>query len=122
LAAELQYSTTYKKSTVNHEITNSLGSGLETISSSLNTLGAYAAYRSSGNLYLKAKVGYMKETYNDSSSFRISHSKNSTSDSGLAGGIGAGYKFEQSRVELEYTAKSGPMDLRYLSMGYFLSF
>jgi len=85
-------------------------------------LGIYAVYRSSGNLYAKAKVGYLEETYNNNYDFKISHSKSSTSDSGLAGGIGAGYKFGQSRIELEYIAKSGPLDLRYLSLGYLLSF
>jgi hypothetical protein len=62
----------------------------------LTTLGGYLAWRSSGQWYFKARAGGMWEWTQVGSG--------SANDSGLSGGIGGGYRFDDGRaLELEFT-------------------
>ncbi len=84
----------------------------------IETLAAYGAYRTAGDLYLKAKVGYLRE---DVSVSGVGNTSVSGTDSGVSYGAGVGYRFNRKTgLELEYTIIEG--DISFLSLGYFTHF
>ena len=83
----------------------------------IDTLAVYLAYRSSGDLYFKGKIGYLDEDIS-ASAFGTSISG---SDSGLSVGVGGGWKIgTKSALELEYTMIEE--DVNFLSLGVNFSF
>lgn len=72
------------------EADTSLGCQLD-----LDTLALYGAWRSSGTVYFKARVGLLKEEADLCGA--------SEDDSGLSLGAGAGVRFGMVAVEAEYT-------------------
>lgn len=84
----------------------------------IETLAAYGAYRTAGELYLKAKAGYLREDVNVSG---VGNTSVSGKDSGLSYGAGVGYRFNRKTgLELEYTIVES--DISFLSLGYFTHF
>ena len=82
------------------------------------TAAFYAAFRSSGNLYFKGKLGYLYENVNASISGLFS---DSASDSGFSYGVGAGWKIGDGLgLELEYTIIEEDID--FISLGVNLGF
>lgn len=79
---------------------------------SLNTRALYAVYRSSGNLYFKGKVGYLRERADVS----IVGTSLSASDSGGSYGLGVGWRpGEKLTLELEYTRVE--QDVSFVGLG-----
>lgn len=78
----------------------------------LTTSALYAAYRSSGDVYFKGKIGYLHERVNSS----IVGTSFSGSDSGGSYGIGAGWRpGDKLTLELEYTRID--KDANFVSLG-----
>ena len=63
------------------------------------TLALYGVYRSEGELYGKFKAGVLSEKITLYSLFV----NEQVSDTGFSAGIGAGYRFENVSIEVEYT-------------------
>ena len=83
----------------------------------IDTLAVYLAYRSGGDLYLKGKIGYLRENINVS----IVGASISGSDNGLSAGIGGGWKLgKKAALELEYTIIE--QDANFISVGVNFSF
>ncbi|GAB2887737.1 outer membrane beta-barrel protein [Microbulbifer echini] len=71
---------------------------------SLATQAIYATYRSEGDIYLKGRLGYLREE------LEIDHF-GEYSDSGASAGIGAGFKLtERVLFETEYTFIESDVD------------
>ncbi|WP_226703949.1 outer membrane beta-barrel protein [Microbulbifer elongatus] len=71
---------------------------------SISTLGAYATYRSQGDLYFKGRLGYLNESvdFGDGAD---------GSDSGLSAGLGMGFSFSEAvNFEAEYTLVEEDVD------------
>jgi hypothetical protein len=85
----------------------------------VDTLAAYAVYRTTGDLYVKGKAGYLNQDIKGTGAgaTRIT----SSDDSGFAYGIGAGWRLDRkSSLEVEYTAASD--ELNFISLGYVTRF
>lgn len=81
-----------------------------------HTLGAYAAYRTAGNVYVKAKAGYLDPTINHSSG-RLPNAD----DAGFSYGAGGGWRLNgKAALEVEYTSLSD--DLAFVSLAYVTHF
>jgi hypothetical protein len=106
-AIEAQYSDSYEKASIqyragNFTITPPI-SYIATVESSLQTSAIYGVYRSSSNLFLKAKIGFMNTKFTLTNDDLLHPTSDSYSKSNWAAGLGAGYKFGRSGIELEYT-------------------
>ena len=83
----------------------------------IDTWAVYAAYRTPGNLYLKAKAGVLHEKINASSV----GASISGSDTGLSAGIGAGWRVgKKAALEFEYTVIE--QDVNFVSLGVIINF
>lgn len=83
----------------------------------IDTKAVYLAYRTSGDLYFKGKIGYLDEDVN----VNIAGASISGSDSGASYGIGGGWKLgKSSALELEYTIIETDVD--FISLGVNFSF
>ena len=81
------------------------------------TLGAYGAYRSSGDLYFKAKAGLLYE-YLNVQNRAIAIEGDAI---GLSIGVGAGYRITNgASVELEYTVFEQDIDFASLGVNFAL--
>lgn len=79
-------------------------------------LGAYAAYRTAGNVYIKAKAGYLDPTIDHSSRRQLN-----ADDAGFAYGAGGGWRVNgKAALEVEYTSMSD--DLSFVSLAYVTHF
>ncbi len=74
---------------------------------SINTQAVYGAFRTAGPVYLIAKAGLLRE--------EVDIGGYSSTDTGLAGGIGLGFSLGVAQLELEYTMVE--QDVSYLSAG-----
>jgi hypothetical protein len=84
------------------------------VDTSASTKAIYAAYRSTGPFYWKAKLGYLDAEFTASASgFSVSASESDTSY-----GVGAGYAFGAGSVELEYTTTGDKVDWDLITLGY----
>lgn len=80
------------------------------------TAGAYAAYRTAGAVYVKAKAGYLDQSINQSGGSTLN-----ADDAGFTYGAGGGWRINsKAGLELEYTSMSD--DLRFLSLAYVTHF
>jgi opacity protein-like surface antigen len=90
----------------------------------IETTAIYGVYRSVGDLYLKAKAGYLREKSTltiraNSYSLTDVSEKATESESGFSGGLGVGYKFTKNLFsELEYTMLNDDLDFYSLSINY----
>ena len=75
---------------------------------SINSIAAYAVYRSDGEIHLKAKLGV---AYWDDD---IDH------DTSLSAGIGLGFRMGRGILDVEYTQVNSYVD--YFTVGYILPF
>jgi Outer membrane protein beta-barrel domain len=83
----------------------------------IDTWALYAAYRTPGNLYAKAKAGVLHEKIN----VNIVGAGISGSDSGLSLGVGGGLRLgRNAALELEYTIVE--QDVNFASLGVNLNF
>lgn len=82
----------------------------------LDTLGVYGAFRSSGNVYFKARVGLLYEEATSSNA--CPGGKVSDDDTGLSLGAGAGVRFGEVAVEAEYTIVEQDVDRISLAFLY----
>jgi hypothetical protein len=75
---------------------------------SMNSLGGYAVYRTSGNVQLKTKLGvvYWDDNFDD--------------DTDLSAGIGLGFKVGSGLIDVEYTRINDYTD--YITVGYIFHF
>lgn len=83
----------------------------------INTLAAYGAYRTAGNVFLKAKAGFLSEDVN------VSGTGGSVagSDSGVSFGAGVGVRMgKKAAFEIEYTVVED--DISFVSLAYFTHF
>lgn len=81
----------------------------------IETLAAYGAYRTGGDVYLKAKAGWLSEDIN------VSGTGGGKKDSDFSYGAGVGFHFNRKTgLELEYTVLEN--DFNFLSIGYFTHF
>jgi opacity protein-like surface antigen len=84
----------------------------------VETLAAYAAYRTADTVFLKAKAGLLREEIKVSGVFAAPISGK---DSGISFGAGVGYRINRKvGLELEYTVIED--DISFLSLGYFTHF
>jgi outer membrane immunogenic protein len=84
----------------------------------IETLAGYGAYRTAGDLYLKAKIGYLRENATVSG---VDNTSISGRDSGFSYGAGFGFRFnKKAGVEFEYTIIES--DINFASVGYFTHF
>jgi hypothetical protein len=74
---------------------------------SVNTQAVYGAFRTAGPVYLIAKAGVLRKELEVGSA--------STTDNGLAGGVGVGFSVGVAQLELEYTVVD--QDTSYASLG-----
>lgn len=84
-----------------------------------DTLAVYAAYRTSGDFYVKGKAGYLNQDIKGTGTgaARIT----SGDDSGFSYGLGVGWRTDRkSAFEIEYTAASD--ELTFISLGYITRF
>lgn len=84
-----------------------------------DTLAAYAAYRTAGDVYLKVKAGYLNQDIKGTGAgaANISHAD----DSGFSYGAGAGWRLNhKSGFEIEYTVASD--QLTFISLNYLTRF
>ncbi|MDP2228311.1 MAG: outer membrane beta-barrel protein [Moraxellaceae bacterium] len=77
----------------------------------IDTLGLYGAFRSSGNVYFKGRVGLLHEKLSDDCG-------SSLKDTGLSLGAGAGVRFGGVAVEAEYTIIEQDIDRLSLTFLY----
>lgn len=84
----------------------------------IETLAGYGAYRTAGDVYVKAKAGMLHEDLKVSvAGGAISSGK----ETGFSFGSGVGWRFNRKTgLELEYTVIEE--DVRFLSLGYFTHF
>lgn len=84
----------------------------------IETLAGYGAYRTAGDVYVKAKAGILREDAKVSiGGGGISSGK----DSGFSFGAGVGVRFNRKvGLEIEYTVINE--DVGFLSLGYFTHF
>jgi len=73
----------------------------------VNTQAIYGAFRTAGPVYLIAKAGVLRK--------QLDVGSDSTTDSGLAGGVGIGLSVGVAQLELEYTLVD--QDTSYASLG-----
>jgi outer membrane immunogenic protein len=79
-------------------------------------VGAYAAYRTAGDVYVKAKAGYLDQSINQGGGRTLN-----ADDAGFAYGAGGGWRINsKAGLELEYTSMSD--DLSFLSLAYVTHF
>ncbi|WP_078083391.1 porin family protein [Microbulbifer mangrovi] len=70
---------------------------------SISTFGAYATYRSQGDLYFKGRLGVLNES--------IDFGGEKESDSGLSAGLGLGFNLSETvNLEAEYTLVEEDVD------------
>lgn len=79
----------------------------------VETLALYGVVRTHGDLYLKAKMGFLREKVTIDTNFSGSFSE---TDSGASYGIGGGWNLGNGALELEYTIIE--QDINFLSLGY----
>lgn len=109
-SAEGEYTRTFSKGDVN--INGAQGDW------KIETLAAYGAYRTEGDFYLKAKIGYLREKVTVSG---VGNTSISGSDSGLSYGAGFGFRLNRKAgLEFEYTIIED--DISFISVGYFTHF
>jgi hypothetical protein len=91
------------------EITTSMVKGeVFGVDVTITTMAGYAAYRSEGDSYLKARLGVLKED--------VEIGSVSGDDSGASYGLGVGWRqSDGSMVELEFTIVE--QDVNFLSLG-----
>lgn len=65
----------------------------------VDTTAAYFAYRTQGEVYFKVKAGWLEEEI----AFDYENENINESDTGFSAGIGAGFRGEIFRIELEVT-------------------
>lgn len=131
-SAELQYSDSYNEGSSSQVMTSFIPEtgSMFNINMDLETthkvLSAFLAYRSSGDFYWKAKAGFMDSdttftahgsTTHEGEVIR-KHGSSSWSESGWAAGIGAGYGFASSSIELEYITSDDEIDSVALGYNY----
>jgi opacity protein-like surface antigen len=81
----------------------------------LSTSALYGTWRSEGEFYTKAKIGFLSETITATTATATATAK----DSGLSIGIGLGFKLnEQIRAEAEYTIIEQDINAFTLSVSY----
>lgn len=84
----------------------------------IETLAGYAAYRTAGNVYVKAKTGILHQDVKVSTAAAAPFAGQ---DTGFSFGSGIGWRFNRKTgLELEYTVLEE--DLTFLSLGYFTHF
>ena len=85
------------------------------LSGELTSLAAYGVYRTQGDFYGKFKVGILSEEL----SFNAGYSDMVVNDSGISGGVGAGYRFnDQFSAEMEYTYLEPDANLLSVGINY----
>lgn len=83
------------------------------------TLAAYAAFRTAGELYVKAKAGFLDQDIKRAGGAGATITNGD--DSGFAFGVGGGWQLKRDAAfELEYTVMSD--ELTFLSLGYVTRF
>lgn len=82
----------------------------------VQTMAVYGAYRSAGDLYFKAKMGFLSEDVD----ITLGGASTSGSDSGVSFGIGGGWQMGTGRIELEYTTVEE--DINFFSIAYLHTF
>ena len=92
IAVEGEYTTT----------TNEGSTPVAGVNWGVDTTAVYAAFRSAGPIYLKAKAGYLYED--------VSAGPASGTDSGLSAGVGVGFGIGIAQIELEYTQVEQDID------------
>ena len=99
---------------MDYRITNNFGGTTTTDSETTNFrhAGLYAAYRSKGSIYFKAKAGLQSEEINDTFFSKTEVSK--------TGGIGGGVNLGRVNIEAEYTVDES--DANFASIGLNLHF
>lgn len=131
-SAELQYSDSYKDGSFTEE-TSVYVPELDTVLDieidgdiSFKTSAIFLAYRSSGNFYWKSKAGFIDAemtisgtgtTTFEGETIREGTSE-SASESGWAAGLGVGYSFGSSAVELEYATSDDKVGVDSISLGF----
>ncbi len=125
-AVEVQYSDSYDKGSVNYKVGNFTTSPPTTYQltaeSSLQTSAIYGVYRSSNNLFLKAKAGYINTKMTLTNNHPTYPFNFSDSKSDWAAGLGAGYKFGRSSIELEYTTTADDINIDFTTLIYNYTF
>jgi outer membrane immunogenic protein len=85
-----------------------------------DTLAAYGAFRTAGDVYLKAKAGFLDQDIKRAGGSGGAVITNGD-DSGFAFGVGGGWRTNRNAAfELEYTVMSD--ELTFLSLGYVTRF
>lgn len=67
-----------------------------------DTVGIYGAFRSTGNVYFKGRLGFLSEDISTEGA-AICAAAETVSDSGMSLGVGGGYRFGKVAFEVEYT-------------------
>jgi hypothetical protein len=125
-AVEIQYSDSYKDSAIPYR-TGDFTTTPPTFYNraaemSLQTSAIYGVYRSSNNLFWKAKIGYMRNKVSIKDNHPAFPFHTSFSESNWAAGLGAGYRFGRSSIELEYTTTDDEINIDFTSLAYNYAF
>lgn len=137
---EFQYSDSYSETSFDDSFTTFVDAPVNGLVDydgstdiSLQTTALFGTYRTNGNVYFKAKAGFMKRqntldlSYdyvvttgaNAGDSGSISDSDDSNSENGWAAGLGGGFKFgATSALELEYVTTQDKIDLDFITLSY----
>lgn len=81
-----------------------------------DSIAAYGAYRTAGDVYVKAKAGFLEQDIN-----RSGGGQPSFDDTGFAYGAGVGWRYNsKAALEVEYTSMSD--ELSFFSFAYVTHF
>lgn len=80
----------------------------------IGTIGVYAAYRTAGDAYLKAKAGFVDQNASGTSTDKV------PDDTGASFGFGVGFRTSRKAgLEFEYTILD---DVDFMSLGFYTRF
>jgi opacity protein-like surface antigen len=132
LALELQYSDSYKDGSYKELYSIYVPALNDTLDVqadadiSFQTTSLFLAYRTEGAFYWKVKAGFMDAQMTadvlasgvyEGTEYSESGS-DSISESGWAAGLGFGYNFGSSSIELEYVTTDDKIEIDSISLGY----